>query len=35
MIAETAASWQILDWSIDIEIIDGLKVNIEKLIDAD
>ena len=35
MTAETATSWQILDWSIDIEIIDGLKVNIEKLIDAD
>jgi len=35
MIAEEAASWQISDWSVDVEIIDSIKVNIEKLIDID
>jgi len=35
MIAEEAANWQISDWSNDIEIVDGLVVNIEKMIELE
>jgi len=35
MIVEAASTWQVLDWSKDIEIMGGLVINIEKLIELE
>ncbi len=35
MISEENKDWQILNWSKDVEVIDGLKINLEKLIELD
>lgn len=35
MVAEKNKDWQVLNWSKDIEMIDGLTINIESLIDIE
>ena len=35
MIAEKNKDWQVLSWSKDVHIIDGLNVNLQKLIEAE
>ena len=35
MISEKGKDWQILNWSKDVAILDGVNINLEKLIDLE